>query len=121
MLTPVVRVAEWIGALPVWLQWYLRPAADYTTFTLLPWAGFVFAGAAAGVASGGAAKRAGGAALAGRDGRRGRGSGRAGVLYGPLPTIYRASSFWTSSPTYFAIRIGILMLGAGSHGRSGPC
>src|SRR5439155_23775846 len=27
-----------------------------------------------------------------------------------LPSIYRQSSFWTSSPTYFAIRVGLLML-----------
>src|SRR4029079_16986945 len=26
------------------------------------------------------------------------------------PSIYAASSFWTSSPTWFAIRVGILML-----------
>src|SRR5262249_32775447 len=25
------------------------------------------------------------------------------------PTIYRSSSFWTSSPTWFAIRAGVLM------------
>ena len=27
-----------------------------------------------------------------------------------LPSIYAQSSFWTSSPTYFAIRVGILMV-----------
>jgi hypothetical protein len=26
------------------------------------------------------------------------------------PSIYRVSSFWTSSPTWFAIRVGILMV-----------
>ena len=26
-----------------------------------------------------------------------------------LPSIYAQSSFWTSSPTYFAIRVGVLM------------
>ena len=26
------------------------------------------------------------------------------------PSIYAASSFWTSSPTWFAIRLGILMI-----------
>ena len=26
------------------------------------------------------------------------------------PSIYRVSSFWTSSPTWFAIRVGILMM-----------
>jgi hypothetical protein len=27
-----------------------------------------------------------------------------------LPAIYRQSSFWTSSPTYFTIRTGVMML-----------
>ena len=27
-----------------------------------------------------------------------------------LPSIYQQSSFWTSSPTYFAIRVGVLLL-----------
>src|SRR5439155_1986478 len=48
MITPVVRQAIWVDALPTWIQWYLRPFGDHTTFTLLPWAGFVFAGAAYG-------------------------------------------------------------------------
>ena len=48
MVTPVVRQAEWVNALPIWTQWYLRPFGDHTTFTLFPWAGFVFAGAAYG-------------------------------------------------------------------------
>jgi len=26
------------------------------------------------------------------------------------PSIYRVSSFWTSSPTWFAIRVGVLMV-----------
>jgi uncharacterized membrane protein len=48
LATPIVRAAAAIDVLPIWMQWYLRPAGDYTTFTLFPWAGFVFAGACAG-------------------------------------------------------------------------
>src|SRR5258708_593852 len=48
MATPLVRNATWVDALPLWFQWYLRPSGDHTTFTLLPWAGFVLAGAAYG-------------------------------------------------------------------------
>ena len=33
-----------------------------------------------------------------------------GFYSASLPTIYRQSSFWTSSPTYFAIRTGVMML-----------
>ena len=110
MLTPIVRTAEWVNRLPIWFQWHLRPAGDHTTFTVLPWAGFVFAGAAVGVLI-----------AAPRDERAARwlhaglGLGGAaitvlGLYAASLPSIYRQSSFWTSSPTYFAIRVGILML-----------
>jgi uncharacterized membrane protein len=109
MLTPLVRAAEWVNRLPVWLQWHLKPGGEHTTFTLLPWAGFVLAGAAVGVIIGAA-----------RDDRgrwlyAGLGLGGAAIIvlgfYAAfLPPIYRQSSFWTSSPTYFAIRIGTVML-----------
>src|SRR5580765_6946440 len=33
MLTPVVREATLVARLPVWVQWYIRPAGDNTTFT----------------------------------------------------------------------------------------
>jgi len=110
MATPLVRVAVWVNALPVWVQWYVRPAGDYTNFTLFPWVGFVFAGGAVGVLIAAArdprAERrvqwslaAAGAMVAG-----------CGFYTASLPSIYRQSSFWTSSPTYFAIRAGVLLI-----------
>lgn len=111
LVTPIVRSASWVDQVPTWLQWYLRPGGEHTTFTLLPWAGFVFAGAAAG-------------AILATPARSPRSEARivamlglaGGVLIGgglyaaSLPTIYRSSSFWTSSPTYFAIRVGVVTL-----------
>lgn len=110
MVTPVVRVAGWVDELPVWLQWYVRPAGEYTVFTLFPWAGFVFGGAASGALFG-----------AVRDARSERrlqlgllaaGVGLVGLGFytASLPSLYRQSSFWTSSPTFFAIRAGLLIL-----------
>jgi len=110
MMTPLVRTAEWVGLLPIWLQWYVRPAGEYTTFTLFPWVGFVFAGAALGSLI--AASRASGA-------ERGvvaaiAGAGAALLAFGlwaaGRPSIYEHSSFWTTSPTYFAIRAGVICL-----------
>jgi len=110
MATPVARAAPLVDALPVWLQWYIRPAGEYTTFTLLPWAGFVMAGAAIGVLI-----------VAVRDERSVRrmlwavgltGAVLAAVGYAASfqPTIYSVpSGFWTSSPTWFAMRTGIMM------------
>jgi uncharacterized membrane protein len=110
MVTPLVRDSPWVDALPIWLQWYIRPAGEQTTFTLFPWMGFLFAGSAVG------------ALLAGlRDARSERrfqvalaGVGAVLIALGfaaaDRPSIYRSSSFWTSSPTYFSIRVGILAL-----------
>jgi uncharacterized membrane protein len=110
MLTPIVRIASWVNRLPVWFQWHLRPAGEHTTFTMLPWMGFVFAGAAAGVliamADGPRATRRLHAIL----GLSGAVVTALGFYAASLPTIYRQSSFWTSSPTYFVIRVGILMV-----------
>src|SRR5262249_48622826 len=110
MLTPILRATPAIDVLPIWVQWYIRPAGDNTTFTSFPWAGFVFAGAACGVLIA--------AARTQRAERRlqiwlaGTGAARiaAGPYAAPRPSIYRQSSFWTTSPTWFAIRVGVLML-----------
>jgi len=118
MITPLVRGAAWVGALPVWLQWYLRPAGDYTMFTMFPWAGFVFAGGAVGALLATArdvtAERRVHVVLSV--------TGVALIVIGFItaaqPTIYHASayhapSFWTSSPTWYAIRVGILVVALG--------
>jgi uncharacterized membrane protein len=112
MVTPLVRAASWVDRLPIWIQWYLRPAGEHTTFTLLPWAGFVLAGAAAGVI-----------VVTAGDERRSRrtswligGAGVLVVLAGYAASfrvsIYTVpSAFWTSSPTWFAMRVGLMMGG----------
>jgi uncharacterized membrane protein len=110
MLTPLIRDSSLVNHLPVWMGWYIRPAGEHTTFTAFPWAGFVFAGAACGVLLSAAtdfkSKRRLhlGFALAGL------GLFGLGFYTASLPSIYRQSSFWTSSPTYFVIRVGVLMV-----------
>jgi uncharacterized membrane protein len=117
MMTPLVRTASVVHLLPLWFQWYLQPAGDLTTFTLFPWAGFVFAGAACGVI------------LATADPRRAERRAHlafaiaglslvvAGDYLSRRSSIYPRSEFWTSSPTWFAMRIGILMVAiAGLYG-----
>jgi uncharacterized membrane protein len=109
MATPIVRSAPAVDTLPLVLQWYIRPFADFTTFTAFPWMGFAFAGAGCGVLlaqlTDGRSERCLHAAFA----AVGLVLVGVGFYTSYLPSIYRQSSFWSSSPTWFAIRAGIIM------------
>ena len=111
MATPIVRASPAIDSWPLWLQWYMRPFGEFTIFTLFPWAGFVFAGGAVGAliaAARDASARSGGCTSI--LGAIGVALVMLGFYTAGLPAIYASSSFWTSSPTWFAIRLGILMI-----------
>ena len=109
MVTPIVRATPLLAALPDPVEWYLRPFGSATTFTLLPWAGFLLAGAALGFWID--------AARSTRDAHvMNAGVAVAGVLLAAggyaasyLPPIYEQTSFWTSSPTFFFVRLGIVI------------
>jgi uncharacterized membrane protein len=109
MLTPIIRATPWLGALPDPLEAYVRPAPGFTTFTLFPWAGFLLAGAAIGLWLDAA-----------QEDRAERRTILGLALLGPtlaiggyaasfLPPIYEQTNFWTSSPTFFFLRLGILI------------
>jgi uncharacterized membrane protein len=110
MITPIVRTTSLVNALPIWLQWYVRPAGDLTIFTLFPWGGFVFAGGAVGALLATATDERAERRLQIILGVSGAALIALGFYTAGLPSIYRVSSFWTSSPTWFAIRVGVLML-----------
>jgi uncharacterized membrane protein len=110
--TPIIRNAAWLAWLPDPIEWYIRPFPKLSVFTFFPWSGFVFMGALVGewldtvrsaeeewlvnrrLAAAGIALIAGGL----------------GASY--LPSIYPAgySNFWTSSPTYYFVKIGIVLV-----------
>lgn len=107
--TPLVRASTSLAALPDPLEWYLRPWPGRTTFTLFPWAGFVFAGAAAGLI----VDRVRSAPV---ERRMNLGFAAAGLAIGVaslgasfLPSPYPESKFWTSSPSFFFLRVGVLV------------
>jgi len=110
MLTPVVRTSHAIDSWPLWLQWYMRPFGEFTIFTLFPWAGFVFAGGAVGALIAAARDARGERRLQTILGATGVVLVWLGFYAAGRPSIYASSSFWTSSPTWFAIRLGILMI-----------
>lgn len=112
--TPYIRAAAWPGVLPDPIESYIRPAGTYAAFTLFPWAAFVFAGAALGVVLERARDRAG-------ESRRvwiltGLGAGLAAASYSLSfrPSPFPNSYFWTTSPAYFFLRVGIMMAAFGA-------
>jgi uncharacterized membrane protein len=110
MLAPVVRNAQWLSLLPDPVEWYLVPNPIHSNFTIFPWAGFVFAGALTGLATdwlwqtGQRARLQVGLAVVG--------TLIAVIAYeaSKLPSIYAKSEFWTTSPTFFFLRIGVMLL-----------
>jgi uncharacterized membrane protein len=110
MITPVVRSSPWLSPLPDPIEWYIRPIPGRGTFTLFPWAGFLLAGTVVGLWLD--------SVRAAEDERRinitfavvGATLAIAGYGASFLPSIYRESSFWTTSPTFFFLRLGVLIL-----------
>ena len=110
MITPLVRETGIFSPIPDRLEAYFRPVANRTTFSMFPWAGFLFMGGAVGIwldrVRTVAEERRVNIAL----GLAGAALALAGYGASFLPSIYAQSSFWTSSPTFFFLRVGILML-----------
>lgn len=110
MLTPIVRESTLVGWLPDPVEWYVRAAPGRSNFTLFPWAGFLLGGGAIGVwldhARTPEAERRVNLGLAGI----GLALALGGYAASFLPPIYASSSFWTSSPTFFFLRLGVLIL-----------
>ena len=107
-MTPLVRASSSIALLPDAMESYLRPLAGRANFVLFPWAAFVFGGAAAGAVIGSAG--------ADRERRLILCLGGAGVVLAIgsyagsyLPSVFEQSSFWTSAPSFFFVRLGILL------------
>jgi len=109
MTTPIIRVAGGLTSLPDPLEWYLRPAPGMTTFTLFPWAAFLLAGGAVGVWLDAirTARQERVAVL----GITAAGLALAAGAYAAsfLTPIYAQTNFWTSSPTFLFIRLGLVM------------
>jgi uncharacterized membrane protein len=112
-LTPAVRAAGVLGALPDTLEAYFRPTGNLSNFVMFPWLAFVPAGAVLGVWIDGARTApverrlnvlvlAGGLALAG-----------VSFALSYLPPVAGASYFWTTSPAFFFLRAGIMSAAVG--------
>jgi len=107
MTTPLVREAAALSAWPDAIEAYVRPLPGRSNFALFPWAAFVFGGAVAGELVSASRTREQERWL-----QRGLlAAGLAGIGLGYAasfrPSIYPVANFWTSSPTFFFIRLGI--------------
>ena len=107
MSTPLVREADILAGLPDAIEAYIRPLPGMTTFAIFPWAAFLLGGTIAGEVIF--------AAKTEREERRVQfGLLLAGVIgfvsaywLSFRPSIYPNANFWTSSPTFFFIRLGL--------------
>jgi uncharacterized membrane protein len=106
MSTPLVREAGMLAMLPDAVESYIRPMPGRTNFALFPWAAFLLGGAIAG-------ELVYAAKTAAQERRLHAGlliSGLLGLAGGYAasfqPSIYPVSNFWTSSPTFFFMRLG---------------
>jgi len=110
MSTPLVREAGMLAALPDAIESYIRPVPGRTNFALFPWAAFLLGGAIAGelisAAQSAAQERRlhAGLLLSGLSGLA------AAYAASFQPSIYPVANFWTSSPTFFFMRLGYCTL-----------
>jgi uncharacterized membrane protein len=113
MVTPLLRATPMLSGVPDPLEWYVHPVQGRTNFTLFPWSGFVTAGGLVGLVLHRAPEPQ-------RHRRAIAGITLSGVLLAAggyaasyLPALYSDVSFWTSSPTFFFLRTGILLVAVG--------
>ena len=113
LATPYIRGLDVLAVLPDGVEAYIRPAGGYTNFTLFPWSAFVFAGAAIGVVLECAAGTPAESRRVWAITALGAIIFAASLALSYLPSPFPNSHFWTTSPAYFYLRVGIMMTGFG--------
>jgi uncharacterized membrane protein len=109
-LTPIVQSTPIFDALPNPIEAYLRAMPGLSNFFLFPWSGFVFAGAIVGALLDQARTPEEEFRLNGWLFAAGGCLSVAAFAASFLPTLYAGSEFWSTSPAYFLLRTGILIL-----------
>jgi uncharacterized membrane protein len=113
LLSPIVRNLSILSAFPDPIEAYLRPVGGLSNFVFFPWAGFVFAGAIVGIILDGLRTRQQehlanlGFALAGMA------LTVAAYELSFFPSWHPQSHFWTTSPAFFFLRVGIMTTAIG--------
>jgi uncharacterized membrane protein len=108
-LTPPIRATPLLARLPDPLEGYIRPIPGLTNFVLFPWAGFLFAGAVCGTLLSDVLPRPAERKIIFRIAGTGCAMTLAAYAASFFPSPYEKSDFWTSSPSFFFLRTGILV------------
>jgi uncharacterized membrane protein len=106
LLTPPVRATHAVDWLPDVIEWYIHPRAGMSNFTFFPWAGFVFAGGFVGVLLDRRPANEPRFHLLLLAGSLAFTAAAYAASYGP--SIHSNSSWWTTAPTFFMFRAGII-------------
>jgi uncharacterized membrane protein len=110
LLTPIVRGMSMLDGLPDPLEAYLRPLRGFSSFCLFPWSGFVFAGGVVGVLLDDVRTPERESRLNAWLALAAAALAVAAYAGSFLPSPSAHSEFWGGSPSFFAIRVGILTL-----------
>jgi uncharacterized membrane protein len=114
LVTPWSLVWSWPAFLYPRLEAYIRPVGNLGVFTIFPWIAFVFIGAYAGQLISAARPAAAERAFHVKLGAAGLAITAAGWVGSHLPAPFAASEFWTTSLSFFLIRMGVMTFGLGA-------
>jgi uncharacterized membrane protein len=113
LLAPIIQNLALLSPLPDPIEAYLRPLPGISNFVVFPWVGFLFAGVIVGLVLDSIRTR-----------KEELGANLAFTLIGTaialgahtlsfLPTLYQQSYYWTTSPAFFFVRLGIMTAAIG--------
>jgi len=109
-VAPAVRASDTIAGWPDPLEWYFRPWPGRSSFTLSPWPAFLFAGVAVGEWLEGARTAPEEQRATWQLGAIGAALVVAGYAATFFPPVYDHGALWTIAPSFFGVRLGILLL-----------
>lgn len=110
LLAPWSPMWDWPTVLHPRLEAYIRPVGNLGVFTLFPWMAFVFIGAYVGQLISAARPADAEPAFHLKLGIAGFGIAAAGWIGSRFPALFAASDFWTTSLSFFLIRLGVMTL-----------
>jgi uncharacterized membrane protein len=109
-VAPAVRASTAIASWPDPLEWYFQPWPGRSSFTLSPWPAFLFAGVAVGEWLEGVRTAPAEQRLTWQLGAIGMALVAAGYAATFFPPAYDHGALWTVAPSFFGVRLGVLLI-----------